>query len=407
MMALAGNTPCFPPRRPFIPLGVLGVHVALLSIVPRAVGPHAVPCIERQCADAANASIASDSRCVPAVAAADWLSQPMSGWEPRLWTAQVFAGIEYDVTALRYTRTNRADPTSLAYEQVSTVLSSQRRFNATEVHSLRLLPNGSVVMTVTAQAPPTLNLSFTFVRQPDVHPIAVDRHHEPHRPSCARRPPSSSCASTLDSHVQLDARRPCGSVVQRDSQHDVQVDADRAVSARERSSHLSAGPRQSRAGDALPHIPARLGLLVHGIGARLCGRDKEHHIHIAHHGGSCHALQRAREGLRPLGSSCPRIAARRVHGCGRPRRHCRDQGPGADAHSAGATNDRRLLHSLLRDEQPTHLPMGEAAVLARHQPNRARVARRGVRRAGPPGNGGHWRVAPPLLCRPVDAARWV
>ena len=140
------------------PILPLGLHISLLNITAFA-DPMRF-CIERTFADDKNASVASDNRCTPSDTRLAALSYPIQGWEPRLWTSEVFTGIEYDVNAPRITSTVKSDTAALVYKQQSTILTSQRRFNSSETHSLKL-HSDELTMTIESKEPP-LNYTFVF-----------------------------------------------------------------------------------------------------------------------------------------------------------------------------------------------------------------------------------------------------
>ena len=97
----------------------LALHVSLLTIYMR----ESTVCVNRTFADSANASVAQDHRCTPANAGKSIISENLQGWEPRLWTPEVFSGLEFDVTATRETVTTVENASILSYEQKSTLLS--------------------------------------------------------------------------------------------------------------------------------------------------------------------------------------------------------------------------------------------------------------------------------------------
>ena len=137
----------------------LALHVSLLAIYTRG----STVCVNRTFADGANAGVAQDHRCTPANAGKSIISESLQGWEPRLWTPEVFSGLEFDVTATRDTVTTAENASSLSYTQQSILLSSQRRFNASETHTLHATADGKLKMTIKSNEP-HLAFEFTFGR---------------------------------------------------------------------------------------------------------------------------------------------------------------------------------------------------------------------------------------------------
>lgn len=161
----------------------LGAHLCLVGITADTAYN-----IRREWCDSTNASIASEEWRVPQTAGGPWMdNQPTHS---RLWAAQVFTGLEYDVSSPRATRTLASDATSLDFQRRSTMLSSQRVFNVTELFSLRQTAGG-LTMRVQLDEPP-LDATFTFV------PAGASVGH----PASLRPPEKKALQSPLPSPLQ-------------------------------------------------------------------------------------------------------------------------------------------------------------------------------------------------------------
>ena len=167
----------------------LGAHLCLVGI-----SAGAAYTIRREWCDSSNASIAAEEWRVPLVAGGPWMEHQPT--DSRLWAAQVFTGLEFDVSAPRAARTLAANATSLVFERRSTMLSSQRVFNVTELFSLRQTAEG-MTMRVQLGEPP-LDASFTF----------APANASVGRPASQRRPEKSALPSPLLPEVTAAASTP-------------------------------------------------------------------------------------------------------------------------------------------------------------------------------------------------------